>query len=131
MMYSGEIILKLLRAFPHSFVNPRGEFIAHARSNSYFILEGCESDLDIKCKVLEWLSRAAYKAQPYQTAASNKKFNYFMRDGINKFLGTDFSGDDMAVIYQNLGNSVRHELTVQFVESGYDMRLLVKEVVVL
>ena len=123
-MYSGEIIIKLLRAFPHSFVNPRGEFIAHARSNSYFILEGCESDLDIKCKVLEWLSRAAYKAQPYKTAASNKKFNYFMRDCINKFLGTDFSHADMSAIYQQLGNCVRHDLTMRFVESGYDMTVL-------
>lgn len=123
-MYSGEIIVKLLRAFPHSFVNPRGEFIAHARENSYFILEGCKSDMDIKCKVLEWLSRAAYKARPYKTAACNKKFNYFMRDGINKFLVTDFSHDDMAVIYQYLGNCVRHDLTIAFVESGYDMTIL-------
>lgn len=47
-----------------------------------------------------------------------------MLGGINTYLGTDFSEDDMAIIYQMLGNRVRHSLTVKFVNSGYDMSVL-------
>ena len=118
------VLLKLTRAFPDSFINGGLEFIAHRFSNSYFRLEDCNSDLDVKCKVLEWLSRAAYKAQPYSTVTRNHRFHEFMRHGINDFLGTRFSEHDIALIYQRLGNRVRHDLTVQFVESGYDMALL-------
>lgn len=118
------VCLKLTRAFPDSFINGGLEFIAHRFSNSYFRLEDCNTELDVKCKVLEWLSRSAYKAQPYSTEYRNKKFHGFMRDGINDFLGTRFSEEDMALIYQRLGNRVRHELTLRFIESGYDMAVL-------
>ena len=47
-----------------------------------------------------------------------------MLHGINDFLGTRFSEQDMALIYQRLGNRIRHKLTIQFVESGYNMELL-------
>lgn len=123
-MIDATCILNLLRAFPRSFVNQNNEFIAHRFSNSYFSLNNCTEELDIKCKVLEWLSRPAYKAQPYHTSASNRKFHNFMRAGINEFLHTSFTEDDMAVIYQRLGNCVRHDLTIAFVESGYDMTIL-------
>ena len=123
-MITSEMTDRLLQAFPDSFINPRNEFIAHRDSNSYFRLEDCESELDVKCKVLEWLSRAAFKTLPYRTPRKNWKFHCFMLDGINSFLGTEFSEQDIELIYQRLGNRVRHELTVKFVESGYDMSLL-------
>ena len=47
-----------------------------------------------------------------------------MLNGINGFLGTDFTEDDIAIIYQKLGNRVRHSLTEEFVNSGYDMTVL-------
>ena len=126
-MLSDDLISSLHRAFPGSFVNPNEEFIAHRKSNTYFILQNCKTDLDVKCKVLEWFSRSAYKAQPYHTEAANRKFHRFMLDGVNQFLGANFTEDDMAVIYQKLGNCVRHNLTIQFVKSGYDMGLLMEE----
>lgn len=123
MVHEG-VLLRLMRAFPHGFINHNLEFIAHRYSNTYFLLADCQTELDVKCKVLEWFSRAAYKAQPYQTSVGNKKFHSFMLNGINEFLRTDFTEDDIAVIYQKLGNRVRHDLTLRFVESGYDMDLL-------
>jgi len=126
MVHEG-VLLRLMRAFPNSFINHNMEFIAHRYSNTYFLLSTCENELDVKCKVLEWFSRAAYKAQPYQTTKSNKKFHSFMLNGINEFLHTEFTEDDLALIYQKLGNSVRHDLTVAFVESGYDMAILQKQ----
>ena len=81
----------LLECFPNSFVNDIGEFIAHLRSNTYFILHNCETPLDIECKVLEWLSRAACKGLPFSQEWRNEKFREFMRNGINDFLNTNFS----------------------------------------
>lgn len=119
-----QVGIELIACFDGSYINRNGEFIAHPRTNQYFILRNCETLLDVKCKVLEWLSRAAYKSQPYNTEAANKRLHRFMLDGINKYLGTDFTHEDMELIYTYLGNACNHQRTVRFVESGYDMDIL-------
>lgn len=116
--------LALMAAFPGSFIYYNGEFIAHKKSNTYLVFANCKTMEDLQCKVLEWFSRAAYKTEPYYTDKSNAKFHQFMMDGINKFLGTAFSFDDMELIYTYLGNAVHHDLTVAFVRSGYNMEVL-------
>lgn len=119
-----EVITKLMKCFPHSFINSNGEFIAHLRSNTYFILSDCENELDVKCKVLEWLSGAAYKPGPYYRNDKNVEFHRFMRGGINEFLGVYFTESDMEQIYTYLGNACNHKKTVRFIESNYDMSVL-------
>lgn len=114
----------LAKAFPGSFINASLEFIAHKEANEYFRLEDCYSLLDVKCKVLEWLSRGAYKTCPFYCDLKNMKFHNFMLNGINDFLKTDFTEDDIAIIYQCLGNRVNHDLTIEFVNSGYKMSVL-------
>ena len=120
----GEVVLKLMNSFERSFINQHGEFIAHEKGNSYFILKNCKNELDIKCKVLEWFSRDAYKTQPFAPAKKNNEFNKFMLDGINKFLDTEFTKEDMELIYTKLGNACNHELTIKVVCSGYDLSIL-------
>lgn len=122
-MVNNEILKNLFAAFPGGFINQELEFIAHKEANEYFRLVDCETELDVKCKVLEWLSRAAYKSQPFKER-KNKAFHAFMLNGINKFLGAEFTPEDMEQIYTYLGNRVDHEKTVRFIESGYDMALL-------
>lgn len=116
--------LRLLWDFPNSFFNERDEFIAHRYSNTYFIFADCENEEEVKCKVLEWLSRSASKGIPYSQEWRNKKFRKFMLDGINMFLDTNFSFEDMTVIYTYLGNRCNHERTLEFVRSNYDMNIL-------
>lgn len=116
--------LRLLADFENSFFNERDEFIAHRYSNTYFIFSNCESEEDVNCKVLEWLSRSAHKGIPYSQEWRNKKFRKFMLDGINMFLHTDFTFDDMEIIYTYLGNACNHNKTLEFVRSGYDMSVL-------
>lgn len=123
-MVDSNVTKKLSRAYPNSFINSALEFIAHRRANEYFRLEDCETELDVKCKVLEWLSRGAYKTCPFSSKRKNEEFHSFMLDGINTFLGTDFTEEDIAVIYQKLGNRVRHDLTIEFINSGFDMSVL-------
>lgn len=118
-----KLIQKLMNCFPESFINQRGEFIAHEKANMYFILKDCKNELDVKCKVLEWLSRS-YKTNLYCTKQKNDEFHKFMFDGINEFLGTDFDTMDMEQIYTYLGNAYNHEKTIMFIESGYVMSVL-------
>lgn len=121
------IMRNLMYCFPNSFVNQQGEFIAHKFANAYFNLDTCNSLLEVRCKILEYLSRAACKSQPYTQAARNNQLHNFMREGINRALGTDFTKDDMRLIYQRLGNGVNRPLAEEFVNSGYDMKLLEPE----
>lgn len=125
-MIDSELKTKLINCFPNSFINENEEFIAHQKSNAYFILKGCKTELDVKCKVLEWFSRPAYKTEPYGSKQKNDEFHRFMLSGINEFLGTDFTENDMELIYTYLGNACNHERTVKFVASGYDMGILLK-----
>lgn len=116
--------MNLMESFPGSFINARGEFIAHLKANEYFNVYNCKSHDEVKCKVLECLSRGACKTAPFKTERQNREFNRFMRDGINSFLGTDFSLEEMLEIYSNLGNRINRDLTLRFIRSGYDMALL-------
>ncbi|MCI9081472.1 MAG: hypothetical protein HFI70_03960 [Lachnospiraceae bacterium] len=119
-----EVRYALLDSFPKSFINDRDEFIAHERTNQYIILANCETPLDVECKVLEWFSRPAHKTAPYSQEWRNRKFHEFMLNGINAFLDTNFTEDDMDKIYCALGNAVEHEKTVRFVQSDYDFEVL-------
>lgn len=123
-MVDWNIVQRLMRAFPNSFVNANGEIIVHRDANEYFLFRTCKTELDVQCKVLEWLSRGAYKTSPFPSERKNRKFQDFMLNGINKYLETDFTRDDMDLIYTYLGNACNHDLTVKFVESGYIMALL-------
>lgn len=122
-----EYVTDLLKIFPNSYVNSGQEFIAVPKTNLYFILENCNSLLDIKCKVLEWFSRDAYKAQPFRNNWRNEEYQDGIREKINDFLGTDFTREDMEIIYCKLGNAIRHNLTIKFINSGYDIKLLKEE----
>lgn len=123
-MVDSYVTKKLSIAFPRSFINTSLEFIAHKEANEWFRLEDCECEFDVKCKVLEWLSRGAFKTEPFYHHSKNEKFHEFMLNGINKFLDTNFSYDDMEIIYTYLGNRCNHTKTERFIESGYDMSVL-------
>lgn len=119
-----ECVQALLRSFPGSFINNRYEFIAHSITNQYIVLSDCETPLDIECKVLEWFSRQAYKTAPYLQEWRNRELHKFMLNGINAFLDTGFSEEDISKIYEALGNRINHEKTIRFIESGYDFEIL-------
>ena len=123
-MVGSNITKKLAHSFYGSYINYNLEFIAHEEANEYFRLEDCETELDVKCKVLEWLSRGAYKTCPFNSNIKNERFHNFMLNGINDFLGTDFTEDDIEIIYTYLGNRCNHERTIKFINSGYDMSFL-------
>jgi len=116
--------LKLLECFRGSFINAHGEFIANDKSNTYFTLSSCDTLLEVKCKILEWFSRDAFKTEPFHSKKKNDELHRFLLNGINQFLMTEFSPKDMELIYTELGNQINRELTVRFIQSGYDLKIL-------
>lgn len=108
---------RLRQAFPRYFVNSNFELIIYPPRNIYFLLEDIHTEIELNAKVLEWLSREASKS------ISRQSQKYHL-NGINAFLGTNFTQDEMRIIYTYLGNRCNHELTLQFIESGYDLSVL-------
>lgn len=114
-------------AFPKTIINENMEVIVEPKVNEYFLTADCHTKEDIQAKVLEWLSRGAYKTEPYQSIKKNMEFREYMQNGINEYLGMDFTQDDFGKIYQYLGNRVNHEKTIKFIKSGFDMGVLERE----
>lgn len=112
-----EIRMRLRDSFPRYFVNSLYEIIIYPARNSYFRLDDVNTETELKAKVIEWLSREAAKS------ISRQSQKYHLA-GINKFLGTSFTQTDMEQIYTYLGNRVNHDKTLQFIDSGYDMKVL-------
>lgn len=122
-----DYITRLMSIFNGSFINRINELILIPKTNLYFCLRNVESEFDLKCKVLECCSRDAVKSMPYPTNRGNKWYQDYVRENINIFLHTDFTREDMELIYQVLGNGIRHELTIKFVQSNYDLDMLRSE----
>ncbi len=114
-----EIRTRLVAAFPLLFVNRQNELIIHPKRNTYFRLDDVETERDLKAKILEWLSREACKS------ISLESQRYHL-NGINSFLGTDFTQEEMYEIYTYLGNAVNHEKTLRFIDSGFDLNELTR-----
>ncbi|QWU14300.1 hypothetical protein SAMN04487895_101601 [Paenibacillus sophorae] len=102
---------------PNVFINSNFELIVEPKNNIYFLLEDVETDIDIKRKVLAWLSRPACKGV-------SEYWQKRIRAIINEYLGTDFTLEDMHEIYTYLGNDCNRKKTLKFIESGYDLALL-------
>ena len=119
-----EEMKKLMRCFPNSFINYQGEFIAHSFANIYFRFDVCETEEDVKFKILSWFSRAEFKSEPYRTKKKNDEFHEFMLKGINEYLQTEFSEEDMEDIYTYFGNECNAKQCRDFIRHGYNMYIL-------
>lgn len=117
----------LKNAFPKTIINESMEVIVEPKANEYFLTADCYTKEDIQCKVLEWLSRGAYKTEPFQSKRKNQEFREYMQNGINNYFGMDFTQEDFEKIYQYLGNRVNHNKTIKFINSGFDMGVLESE----
>lgn len=80
-----------MASFPESFINAEGEFIAIRRCNGFFSLFNCKSENDVKCKVIENLSRDTFKSEPYATKKYNRIFHRYMSEGFCDYLGKQFT----------------------------------------
>ena len=103
------------------FINNENELIISQKGNVYFRLADVKTELDFKCKVLEWLS---------YFCADNHWYNEYnhlsnrMESMINYILGTDFTHEEYQTIYCRMGNAIHHQLTIDFINSNYDFKML-------
>lgn len=111
------IINHALHIFPKSFINNNNEIILEPRNNVYFRLDDVKTELDFKCKMFAWVSRPIAKSL-------NKYWSPKVLKNFNTLLGTSFTKADMYTIYDRLGNDVNRQLTVRFINSNYDLKLL-------
>lgn len=125
-MVNWDVLKRLFRAFPKSVINTATEFVAYhnPRINSCFYIGSCETEEDVAGKVLEWLSCEAYKSEHYYVDYKNAEVHEYHLRGINQFLETNFTQEDIRVIYCELGNRANHDKTLRFIRSGYNMEVL-------
>lgn len=118
------LLIKTMSEFRGCFINDNKELILIPKTNLYISLRDVDTSLDLKCKLLEWCSRDCVKAQPYNQEWRNQKYRLEVLSKLNEVLRTNFTQDEMELIYQKLGNAIRHNLTIKFVNSGYDLSVL-------
>lgn len=128
-MVNQKILNDLFEAFPDAILNRNLEFVAdpNRRVNSYFRLDNCETRTDVVAKLLEWISREAFKSQHFNAEWRNAQVHKYHLDGINQFCGTSFTTEDMGLIYTYLGNGANHQKTLDFIHAGYDLGVLKKD----
>ena len=73
---------RLMDLFPNSYINSLNELILYSNTNLYFGLDDVNSEQDIKCKLLEWCSRDAYKTQPFNNHEQNLYYQEMIRKRI-------------------------------------------------
>lgn len=102
---------------PKWFVNHNNELIIEPKNNIYFLLEDIKTDLDLKCKIIAWLSRPAHKG-------ISVYWQVRIRGIFNEYLDKEFSKDEIEQIYCYLGNDCNRPKCIKFIESDYDFNVL-------
>lgn len=124
-----EMVERLQQCFPDGRLNYYSEFIAHRGANRHYgaaclKLGGCETAEDVIAAALEMLTIDCCKSAPFETPDANIRFHKYMLKGMNKLLGMAFTEKQYLAIYTCIGNGINHQLTVDFIQSGYDLKIL-------
>ena len=122
-----EELQHLMYCFPKSFINRNNELVFHPQINYSFLLDDCHNPRDVRAKVLMWFSRPCCKTVVYKRPKQNDNFHKNMTAMLSEYLGIGLTVEQVMVIYQELGNGVRKDLTYKFVDSGYDFKVLEDE----
>ena len=119
-----DYVFEVMKQFPGSFINHNNELILIPKTNLYVFLHDVNTPTDLKFKLLEYCSRECTFVKRYSQEWRNRRYQDDILLRINKCLGTNFTREEMELVYVVLGNGCNHELTERFVSSGYDMKLL-------
>lgn len=120
-------VFNLMKYFPESFIKPSGEIILDRKCAMLFTVKGICTKEDIAYKIFEWCSRPIAKGMIYSDCYKNRDYRRSLLLGINNYLKTSFTENDMYIIYDRLGNAVDHEKTVRFVDLGFDIQYLIDD----
>lgn len=117
-------ISRFMKIFTGSFINCELDIILIPKTNGYIKLQNIHNTLELRCEILEKLSRHCCKTQYYNYHKNNENMWHNNLKKVNIALDTNFTIEDMEVIYSELGNGVNRELTKDFINSNYDMEML-------
>lgn len=124
-----EMLERLQQCFPDGRLNYYNEFIAHRGANRRYgaaclKLGGCETEEAVIAAALETLTIDCCKSAPFETMDANQRFHKYMLKGMNKLLGKAFAEKQYLAIYTCIGNGINHQLTIDFIRSGCDLKVL-------
>ena len=117
-------IFNVMKCFPNSFINSNAEVILSTKGNVYFDSKVCYDKKDVVCMLLEWCSRPIAKGVVYSSDKRNREWQEGLLNHLNEYLDTQFSLEDMYYIYQELGNGVDHDRTIEFVNSSFNLDII-------
>lgn len=112
-----DVMVETMKAGFTTFINYNGEVILDKKHNIYFDLYGIATENDLKRKVLTSLSFYSVKG------VKPKRQKRYL-DLLNKILDTNFTYEEMDLIYRFIGNGIHRELADTFVKSGFDMQIM-------
>lgn len=119
---------RLLDCFPGSYFSKdkyvEEKLVLNKKNNIYCPLTKCKTELDVKCKVLEWLPSIGCYRMAFRSPKKSEKFRNSVLAGINKFLGTNFTRKEFVMIHCSLGYASDSYYTREFIESGYNLKIL-------
>lgn len=119
-----DYVFEVMKQFPGAFINGDNELILIPKTNLYVCLHDVNTPTDLKFKLLEYCSRDCTSAMRYSQEWRNRRYQDDVLARVNKCLGTNFTREEMELVYDVLGNGCNHKLAKRFVSSGYDMKLL-------
>lgn len=123
-----EALYYLKYLFHGSFINEHNELILIPETNLYILLNDCDSKFQLFAKLLEWCSRDSCFSLPYPMMKFNELYWKNNRKALNSFFDQNRSHKDMSLIYETLGCHVNPTLTKQFIESGFDLKILERSI---
>lgn len=112
-----DCILKFQQFFPKSFIYKDNELIVEPKNNIYFRIDNISTEFEFRCKVVSWVSRPTIKGV-------SDWHQVRIRNSFNKFLGTEFTIEELTKIYTYVGCDCNKKKLLKFVKSGYDLSLL-------
>ena len=121
-----KVLAQIIAAFGRSFINSNLELILIPKTCAYINLNKVYTEIDLKRLCLVATCRDCFKTQSYKYPSVNKKFHEDNLKSLNKALGTNFTKDDMEIIYHYFGNFINQDLATSFVISNYDMNIFKK-----
>lgn len=119
-----ESVQKAMKLLPGSYINHNNEIILIPKFNVYTSLNDVETDDDFKVKLCEWFSRDCCKALRYQQQKRLNRYYQHNTDVFNAICDTNFTVDNMEIIYTHFGNGRNPELAKAFVKSGFEVFVL-------
>ena len=124
MMEQLDIVKKSMKMLKGSFINSINEIILIPKFNIYFRLDDVNNEADFKEKLCEHFSRSCCYSLPHKTDKANKNYHKKNCEIFNAICNTDFSVDDIGIIYAHLGNGCNHQLCYEFVKSNFNLEVL-------